>query len=105
MRVTLQGAHLVDAHFELPGGSITLDGERIQAVGEPDGLPGAVIDATGMIVMPGFIDVHTHGGGGHNLQTVDPEEIQAYERWAPQTGVTAFLIAVVGTPGALPEAQ
>jgi N-acetylglucosamine-6-phosphate deacetylase len=105
MRVTLQGVHLVDAQFELPGGNITLDGERIQAVGEPDGLPDTVIDATGMIVMPGFIDVHTHGGGGHNLQTVDPEEIRGYERWAPQTGVTSFLMAVVGTPDALPEAQ
>jgi N-acetylglucosamine-6-phosphate deacetylase len=104
MRVTFQGAHLVDADFELPGGSITLDGERIQAVGAPDDLPGVVVDATGMIVMPGFIDVHTHGGGGYNLQTVDPEEIWAYARWTPQTGVTSFLVGVVGTPGALPEA-
>lgn len=105
MRVTLQGAHLVDAQFELPGGSITLDGERIQAVGEPGSLASTVIDATGMIVMPGFIDVHTHGGGGYNLHTVDPEEILAYGRWAPETGVTSFLVGVVGMPGALPEAQ
>ena len=105
MRCTLHGAHLVDAIAELPGGDITIDGPRIQAVGPSLEPSGTVIDATGMIVMPGFIDVHTHGGGGHNLQTLDTKEIHAYARWAPQTGVTAFLIGVVGTPGALPEAQ
>ena len=105
MRWTLQGAHLVDADFELPGGDLTIDGARIQAVGAPDGAPGAVIDASAMLVMPGFIDVHTHGGGGYNLHTVSAEEIQAYARWAPTTGVTSFLIGVVGVPGALPEAQ
>ncbi|MGZ3598973.1 MAG: N-acetylglucosamine-6-phosphate deacetylase, partial [Ktedonobacterales bacterium] len=56
-------------------------------------------------VTPGFIDVHTHGGGGCNLHTTDAHEISAYARWVPQTGVTAFLIGVVGTPGALPQAQ
>jgi N-acetylglucosamine-6-phosphate deacetylase len=105
MRWTLQGAQLVDASFELPAGDLTIDGARIQAVGAPAGTPGTVIDATGMIVMPGFIDVHTHGGGGYNLHTVSAEEIQAYARWAPATGVTSFLIGVVGVPTALPEAQ
>jgi N-acetylglucosamine-6-phosphate deacetylase len=55
---------------------------------------GSVIDATNTIVMPGFIDVHTHGGGGFNLHTSDAEEIDAYARWVPTTGVTSFLIGV-----------
>jgi N-acetylglucosamine-6-phosphate deacetylase len=55
--------------------------------------------------MPGFIDTHTHGGGGASLQTTDPDEIRAYARWAPTTGVTAFLVAVVGAPNTLPEQQ
>lgn len=105
MRWTLQGAHLVDAGYELPGGDLTIDDGRIEAVGAPADAPGAVIDARTMFVMPGFIDVHTHGGGGYNLHTVDAAEIQAYARWAPATGVTSFLIGVVGVPGTLPEAQ
>lgn len=55
--------------------------------------------------MPGFIDVHTHGGGGYNLHTTSVDEILAYTRWAPETGVTSFLVSVVGTPGTLPGAQ
>jgi N-acetylglucosamine-6-phosphate deacetylase len=105
MRLTFQGAHLVDAVSELPGSDITIDGAHILAVGDSSEAPGAVIDATGMLVMPGFIDVHTHGGGGYNLHTLDAGEIQAYARWAPETGVTSFLIGVVGVPGGLPEAQ
>ena len=57
-----------------------------------------------MILTPGFLDIHTHGGGGFNLHTEDPAEIDAsYAHWAPSTGLTSFLIAVVGVPDALPE--
>lgn len=109
MRFTLRGARVVDATLELPSGDITIDGTHISAVGVGAGElqhePGRVIDATNTIVMPGFIDVHTHGGGGFNLHTTDAEEIRSYSRWVTATGVTSFLIGVVGTPGALPEAQ
>ena len=30
-----------------------------------------------MILTPGFMDVHTHGGGGFNLHTSDPAEIDS----------------------------
>lgn len=110
MRFTLRGTRLVDAGRDTPDGDITINGPTIEAVGEAQEKlrareRGKIIDASGMIVTPGFIDVHTHGGGGFNLHTTDAEEICAYTRWAPQTGVTSFLIGVVGTPGALPEQQ
>jgi N-acetylglucosamine-6-phosphate deacetylase len=57
------------------------------------------------MVTPGFIDVHTHGGGGFNLHTPDAAEIHGYARWAPSTGTTAFLAGIVGVPGGLPTAQ
>jgi N-acetylglucosamine-6-phosphate deacetylase len=58
-----------------------------------------------MIITPGFLDAHTHGGGGFNLHTDDPAEIAAFAAWAPSTGLTSFLVAVVGAPDALPEPQ
>src|SRR5262245_21419639 len=105
MRYTLHGAHLVDAVTDLPESDVTIDGARIGALARGTRRPGDIIDAAGMLVVPGLLDVHTHGGGGYNLHTTAPDEIQAYARWAAQTGVTSFLIGVVGTPGALPEAQ
>ena len=110
MSDTLHDARLVDADGDSSSGAITCDGGRIIAVGEPvrgalGASGGAVYDASGLIVMPGFIDGHTHGGGGANLHTTDADEIRAYARWAPATGVTSFLVGVVGAPETLPEAQ
>jgi N-acetylglucosamine-6-phosphate deacetylase len=105
MRFTLHGARLVDATGDRLGSDITIDGARIQAIGRSRGATDRMVEAADAIVMPGFIDVHTHGGGGCNLHTVDVDEILAYARWVPQTGTTSFLIGVVGAPAALPEAQ
>src|SRR5690242_2337556 len=105
MRFTLRNARLVDASTDMRNSDITINDAHIEAIGSAGDISNDGIDATDMIVMPGFIDVHTHGGGGYNLHTTDAEEIQAYARWIPRTGVTAFLIGVVGTPGALPEQQ
>ena len=105
MRLTLRGARLVDVATDLLSGDITIEDGRILAVGVAPDAPGRVVEASGLVVLPGFIDVHTHGGGGHNLHTTDPNEILAYARWAPRTGVTAFLIGTVGVPGEVPESQ
>ncbi|MGH2514975.1 MAG: N-acetylglucosamine-6-phosphate deacetylase [Ktedonobacterales bacterium] len=105
MRCTLQIARLVDARGDLTSGDISCDGASITAAVTALETPDEAIEAAGMIVMPGFLDVHTHGGGGWSLHTTDAAQIHAYARWAPATGVTSFLLGVVGTPGVLPEAQ
>ena len=113
MRFTLRDARLIDAATDIARGAISIDGARIDAVESEDGgnanhrvpPPGTTVDARGTIIMPGFIDVHTHGGGGYNLHTIHADEIRNFARWAPETGVTSFLIAVVGVPGSMPVQQ
>src|SRR5438874_12656190 len=60
--VVIQGATLYDGTGQ-PGrkGDLALRGERIVAVGsfQVAGQP-RVIDARGLVVAPGFIDLHTH---------------------------------------------
>ena len=63
---------------------ITVRGERIVGVESPRAADDvATIELQDLIALPGFVDVHVHGGGGFNLHTTDSEEIRAYARWAP----------------------
>ncbi|MEO6398951.1 MAG: N-acetylglucosamine-6-phosphate deacetylase [Tepidiformaceae bacterium] len=85
----------------LPGGvqraDVLIEGGRVAAVGAGLSTDGAgVIDASGMTVGPGFIDVHVHGGGGNSFFTHEVARIEAYCDWAPRNGVTSFLVSTVG---------
>lgn len=105
MRFTLRGTRLVDATMDLAEADIAVVGAHIEQIGQGIQARGKVLDARSTIVMPGFIEVHTHGGGGFELHTTNVDEIRAYARWAPGAGVTSFLTSVVGTPSALPLKQ
>ena len=76
----------------LAPGTVLIEGERIGAVGPAEALtvpPGVeVLDAEGMAVVPGFIDLHLHGLMGHDA--MGPELAQVI-RDLPAFGVTAFL--------------
>lgn len=50
-----------------------------------------VLDAGGLTLGPGFVDIHVHGGGGHSFAGADPDALAAYATWAPRVGVTSFL--------------
>ncbi len=55
-----------------------------------------IIDGRALLVAPGYIDIHVHGGGGFDLMTDDPEQVRGYARWAVTHGVTSFLISTSG---------
>ena len=62
--IVIRGGTIVDgtgaAAFT---GDVAIDGERIAAVGGKAGPARQVIDADGMLVTPGWVDVHTHYDG------------------------------------------
>ncbi|MFF9393293.1 N-acetylglucosamine-6-phosphate deacetylase [Streptomyces griseoluteus] len=59
--LVLTGGTVVLPTGEVPGGRIAVDGRRI-AERAPEGAE--VLDVTGHWVVPGFVDLHNHGGGG-----------------------------------------
>ncbi len=78
-------------------GDVLCEGERIVAIGRDIAAADAeVLDATGMTLGPGFVDVHVHGGGGFSFFTKNPEQVASYADWAPRNGVTSFLISTLG---------
>ncbi len=89
--------------------AIIIHESQIQAV-ETDGdvaLPrdAQVIDASGLIAVPGFIDLQLNGGFGHDF-TADPSTIWPVSGRLPRYGVTAYLPTIVTSPLAtIQEAQ
>ncbi|MYZ09496.1 N-acetylglucosamine-6-phosphate deacetylase [Streptomyces sp. SID2999] len=57
----LTGGTVVLPTGEVPGGQVAVDGRRI-AERAPEGAE--VLDVRGHWVVPGFVDLHNHGGGG-----------------------------------------
>jgi 5-methylthioadenosine/S-adenosylhomocysteine deaminase len=62
-RLLLQGAHVLTMDPDLGdirGGDVLIEGDTIAEVGQGIQADAEVIDATGDIVIPGFIDTHRH---------------------------------------------
>ena len=57
----------------------------------------AVIDATNLLVLPGFIDLQLNGGFGHDF-TQNPASIWDVAVQLPQFGVTSFLPTIITSP-------
>lgn len=49
-----------------------------------------VFDASGCYVIPGLVDVHTHGCAGCDFSDADPEGLKRIAAWEFSQGVTAF---------------
>jgi len=62
----------------------------------------STLDAGGLIVAPGFVDLQINGGFGIDLMT-DPDGIWDLGRLLPATGVTSFLPTLVSSPPAVIE--
>src|SRR6185437_6144533 len=77
----------------MKGGSILLSGGKIAAIsGKNLDAPGAMeIDAGGKYVSPGFIDIHLHGGGGHDFMDNTTEAFLAIANIHAHHGTTAML--------------
>ena len=66
MPTVIAGDRLLTPKGLVDGGWVEIDGERVVGRG-PGSPPSAEVQKVRGIVSPGFVDVHTHGGGGTNF--------------------------------------
>ncbi len=65
----LAGARVVLPTGTVDDGRVIVDGTRIADTAPPEA---EVIDVSGHWVVPGFVDIHNHGGGGASLRRRHP---------------------------------
>jgi N-acetylglucosamine-6-phosphate deacetylase len=96
--VVLTGARLVGNEFDGVEGWVEVRGQRIAAVGErtPPAAT-ASIDIGGLLLMPGLVDVHQHGGGGGSYDGGPAAAMEAV-RFHRAHGTTTSMASLVSAP-------
>ncbi len=85
-------AQIMTPNGVIPHGWLLVRDGRIAAVGRGEA-PAAdnVIDADGATLLPGFVDVHVHGGANFEAMDATPEALNTMSAFYARHGVTSFL--------------
>lgn len=57
-----------------------------------------VLDAEGLYVLPGLVDVHSHGAAGHDFSDADSEGLKEILRYEYACGITSYCPATMTLP-------
>ncbi len=92
-KTIIKNAHVISPDVDLANATIVIEDGKIKSVGtRAVSEKGAeVFDAKGQYVMPGFIDVHTHGALTYDFCDADPQAIFKVAEGKLAEGVTSFL--------------
>lgn len=72
-------------------GSVLIKNEKIEAINPVNCFDENIIDAKGLYLAPGFIDVHIHGAGGCDTMDGTVEAINTISNTIVKHGTTSFL--------------
>jgi N-acetylglucosamine-6-phosphate deacetylase len=75
---------------------VRLDG-TIGYVGPTSGWSGPDPESVELVV-PGYVDIHCHGGGGHTVTSGDPDDVAAVAAHHLSRGTTTMLASLVSAP-------
>ncbi|MFF2148724.1 amidohydrolase family protein, partial [Kitasatospora sp. NPDC058190] len=92
-RITLAGRLILPGSV-IEVGRLAIEGSRIAAVTNGETEPGD-LDLTGHTVVPGFVDLHVHGGGGASYASGIAEEALLAARTHLDHGTTTTVASTV----------
>lgn len=98
MSTVITAARLLTPLDSIESPVMVVDDARITALhsrGGADIPAGRRLDFPGLILAPGFIDIHIHGGAGRDAMEADESALAQIERQLVQHGVTAYLPTTV----------
>lgn len=112
--VLIMNARIVLENRIIEGGGLHFADGRIRWIGTKDELtaaggpetlamvggaaPAQIIDAQGGWLLPGFIDVHVHGGAGYDFMDATEQAYDEITTFHGRHGTTAMLVTTVTAP-------
>jgi len=101
-KTLIVNAHIISPGIDIRRARIEIRGRKIASVEPVDSVAKGtehpcrggfdeVVDVHGRYVVPGFIDVHTHGASGHDVCEATPEAVSAIAEAKLAEGCTTFL--------------
>lgn len=89
----IYNARIITPHTIIENGSILVSGKKITAISEKniETEDTIAIDAKGKYVAPGFIDIHVHGGGGHDFMDGSENAFLKIAQLHARYGTTSML--------------
>ncbi|HEX4661326.1 MAG TPA: N-acetylglucosamine-6-phosphate deacetylase [Streptosporangiaceae bacterium] len=97
MAALLAGARVVTPGGVIEGGWVQTEAGVITAMSPGPRPPGEAVDLAGAWLLPGYIDLHVHGGGGHDA-SASPADLAAAVAFHRQHGTTRTLVSLVAAP-------
>lgn len=98
----IQAGRVLTPQEEIADAVVVIEDGKIAAVGPRDSVrvhPQAKeILASDMIVAPGFVDIHIHGAGGHDVMSSTEEALGAIARTVARHGTTSLVATTVTAP-------
>ncbi|MEF2528357.1 MULTISPECIES: N-acetylglucosamine-6-phosphate deacetylase [Streptomyces] len=88
----LSGARVVLPTGIVAGGRVIVEGDRIAGSAREDA---TVADLSGHWLVPGFVDMHNHGGGGASFTSGTAEEVLRGVRTHREHGTTTLVASTV----------
>lgn len=92
-QINIINGRIITPNGIINGGSVLISNNKIAAIsaGNINAPEAAIIDAGGNYVSPGFIDLHVHGGGGHDFMDGSEEAFLQIARTHSRYGTTAMV--------------
>ena len=98
----IYASRILTPHEEIGDGVIIVEGSQITGVGHRDEIriPSGAIDyvAKGLTIAPGFVDLHIHGAGGHDVMEADARALDRVTSTVARYGTTSLVATTVTAP-------
>lgn len=91
-KIKIINGHIITPYRIIKNGCLLINNNKIELVSEKeiDTTDYLIIDAKGNYVSPGFIDIHIHGGGGHDFMDATEEAYLKIAELHATYGTTAM---------------